>query len=221
MTNNTLFQHNKNYLTIIASGIVFSCIFYIRYMNLDHNLFQYRDDGVITMSIGRNLVDYGFFGVNPSGPIVEASSSPLETLLYAMIYMIFRIDYQNYSWAQTYFSAFLIGATIGAFFLEEHATAIFCSIISAVILSFIYPFFLWHASGMENALTHAMYLLTLYALYRMIKDGQINYYYALPVFLASITRVESGLHVAVLMLVFSIAWRRSQHNNSGFFFRYL
>lgn len=214
-------QRYRCLATILAGGLFFLAIFYIRYTFIDADLYQYRDDGVITMSVGRNIVDYGFVGVSPSGPIVEASSSPLQTLVYALAYLISDVGYAQYSWAQTYLTAFAIGLVFTAFFVQKPRAGLVIVGFSALGLSFFYPFFLWHASGMENALTHLFFLLSFFLLYRMVDKGRINYLYVLPLFLATIVRIESVFYIALLLIFFSVYWFRFQKNLNGFFFSVL
>lgn len=199
-------QHLAQGLTLLAGGVLFVFVFGLRYSLIDEHLYQFRDDGVITMSVGRNIVDYGFIGVNPSGPIVEASSSPLQTLLYALAYLITGLDYAQFSWGQTYVTAFVIGVIYTAFFLPSPLISIAISGLSAVGLSFFYPFFLWNGSGMENPFTHALYLLTVFLLYKAVRDDTINYLFAVPIFLATIVRIESALYISILLTFFSVYW---------------
>lgn len=195
-----------NYTFLFFCGVLFTAIFGVSYSLIDHDLFEYRDDGVITMSVGRNIVDYGFVGVSPSGPIVEASSSPLQTLLYAIVYYLTKMDYATYSWMQTYVSTAMIGLIVGKFFSAEPKLGMALSLGCALILSLFYSFFLWHASGMENALAHLLYLLTLYLLYEQVKTSHIQFLYALPVFLTATVRIEAILHVSILLCFFSAYW---------------
>ena len=198
----------------LIGGLLFVAVFFLRYSTIDADLYQFRDDGVITMSVGRNIVDYGFAGVSPSGPIVEASSSPLQTIVYAIQYAVFRFDYAQYSGWQTYVCTFLIGMLFSAFFCQR---PLFCALIvtvAALGLSYFYPFFLWHGSGMENSITHVFYLLVVFLLYKAVRDDEVNYWAAVPIFLATIVRIEGVVHIAVLLGFFSAYWwyrRRDSH----------
>lgn len=205
-------QRLQRTVLVAAGGLIYLAVFAIRYSALDADLFQYRDDGVVTMSVGRHIVDYGFVGVSPSGPIVDASSSPLQTLLYALTYSFSGIGYAEYSWLQTYAATFTLGAVFTAFFLQRPLLALLIAAVSATGLTFFYPFFLWHASGMENALTHVLYVLSAYLLYRMILDKRIRFASAIPLFLAAIVRIESVVHIALLLLCFSAFWWHYQSN---------
>lgn len=194
-------------------------VFYAHYAFIDSNLYECRDDGVITMSAGRHIVDYGFVGVSPSGPIVEASSSPLQTIVYAIVYATFGINYHDYSILQTYVCSFLLGTLFAAFFNSHPPFAvIFSSALLATLLSFTYPFFLWHASGMENSLTHVFYLATVLILYRSVRCEKIRFIYIIPFFLASIVRIESVIYISIALLYFSFYWWNKFKSPRGFFF---
>ncbi|HEX9368396.1 MAG TPA: hypothetical protein VF921_17325, partial [Vicinamibacterales bacterium] len=47
-----------------------------------------RDDAVITLSHARNLVEYGFIGVSPSGERVEGFSAPLQFWIATATYAV-------------------------------------------------------------------------------------------------------------------------------------
>jgi hypothetical protein len=201
----------------LLGGIIFLTIFLLGYSTIDNNWYEFRDDGVITMSVAKNLVDYGFIGVNPSGPIVEASSSPLQTFLYALIYYLTGANYEVYSWWQTVLSTFFIGFIFINFFAKKPITGVMVTVVSAASLTFFYPFFLWHASGMENALTHLLLLATIYFLYKALVSNQINYSVIIVAVLATIVRIENIYPILVLLMVFSIYWYVVTRNFSGFY----
>jgi len=201
----------------LIGGIIFSVVFALHYSFIDSNLYQARDDGVITMSVGRHLVDFGFIGVSPSGPIVEASSSPLQTFVYAVSYYLTEVDYKNYSVFQTAVSTFLIGAIFISFFKDRPNLAPAITFTAATALSFQYSFSLWHASGMENALTHVLFLVSVFLLFDMVSKHRINYFWALPIFLASIARIDSVVHVAPLLVFFSVYWLVCEKRAGGFY----
>jgi hypothetical protein len=109
---------------LLLGGLIYVAVFHLRYSTLEPDLYQFRDDGVVTMSVGRHIVDHGFVGVSPSGPIVEASSSPLQTIVYAIAYAISGVGYADYSWLQTYATTFGIGVVFTAFFLPATGGAL-------------------------------------------------------------------------------------------------
>ena len=77
-------------LLSLSGGLIFVVFFYWAYSNIDSSLYQVRDDGVITMSHAKNLVDYGFIGVSPSGGRVEGYSAPVQFFVYAAAYGVNR-----------------------------------------------------------------------------------------------------------------------------------
>ncbi len=101
----------------LLGGLIFLLVFHWAYSNIDNYLYECRDDGVITMSAARNFVDFGFVGVNPSGPIVEVTSSPVQFVIYAISYWITGVSYTDFAWWQTFFATFFIGALFGRYFV--------------------------------------------------------------------------------------------------------
>lgn len=172
------------------------------------------------MSAGKHLVDYGFIGVSPSGPIVEASSSPLQTIIYAISYALFGVGYETFSSIQTGIASFFLGSVFIGFF-ESRRKGILFSIASALVLTTVYPFFFWHGSGMENALTHVFLLATVYLLYRANSVQKVNYYAVPIVFLATVVRVDSVYFVAPLLVLFSASWKVQYKSWSGLTFSLL
>lgn len=195
--------------TLIAScvgGLLFVLVFQWGYSGLSDNLYQVRDDAVITMSHARNLVDYGFIGVNPSGGRVEGYSTPVQFFLYAAAYAVTGIGYAAYSSVQTVAATFLLGATFVLFFPERKTLAILATLPAAVFLTFWFPFMGWHGSGMENAITHTLFLATVLMLFTFVRRGRINYWFAILAFLATISRIDSIYHVGPMLLIFSAFW---------------
>jgi hypothetical protein len=196
----------KENILSLLSGIIFVIIFSWGYYHIDNNWYEYRDDGIITMSAAKNLVDFGFIGVSPSGPIVEASSSPMQLFIYAITYFITDVAYDTYSYWQTMIATFLLGFLFIRFFSDKPVLALIISTLSALGLTYFYPFFEWHGSGMENAITHILFLATIYILYQFIRDQHIKYWLAIIVFFATIARLDSVYHISLLLVIFSIYW---------------
>lgn len=199
-------------------GVAFLAVFGLRLTFIPSRLYHARDDGVITMSVGRHLAEYGFIGVSPSGPIVEASSSPLQTLFYYLAYLINGIGYSNYSTAQTWVFVFLLGFVISHFFFARPGTVFILSVLAAMCLSVFYPFLLWHASGMENALNHVFLLATVLCLFKMVRDEKILFVLVIIPLSASFVRFEAILHISMLLLVFSFVWFRWFNSLQGLVF---
>ena len=190
----------------MAGGLVFLLVFQWRYAGIDPGMYRYRDDGVITLSHARNWVDFGFIGVNPSGERIEAFSTPLQFLLYAGAYALTGLGYQAFMDAQTLACTFALGAMFALLFAEAPLFALPAVLAAALALTQLSVFLVWHGSGMENALTHALLLATAVVLVRGGLSGRLDPRWAVVPFLASITRVESIYHVAPLLLVFCLYW---------------
>ena len=139
------------FLLSLSSGVLFVFIF-----DLYDGDNRVSDDAVITMSHGRNLVDYGFIGINPSGGRVEGYSAPVQFFLYAAVYAMTGVGYAAYSAAQTVSATFLLGALLVLFF-ERKILAITVAAVAAVFLTYLRPFLIWHVSEMENAITHVLF----------------------------------------------------------------
>lgn len=196
----------------LLCGLLSTLVFQVRYAFIDDNLYEVRDDGVITMSVGRHLIEYGFVGVSPSGPIVEASSSPVQMLVYASVYALSGVSVHVFAVLQTLCATFVIGALAPLFFAASARTTLALTAIFSVPLTFIYPFFLWHGSGMENALTHALLLASLAGMVSMMRFGKVRYFWAVPLLLTSVVRFELALTVLALLGVFSLVWWLSFRN---------
>ena len=206
------------YLLSLLGGTLFLAIFCWAYDSLPYESYAVRDDGVITMSHAKNWVDYGFIGVNPSGPRVEGTSAPVEFFLYAALYRFFGIRYDTYANLQTLVASFLLGALFVRFFCDRPGVALSLTAFAAFLLTQLGSFFLWHGSGLENAVTHVFFLATIYLLYRCFETGQIRFAFAPVVFLATISRLESVVHIAPLLALFALAWLVTQRSAAGFAF---
>ena len=186
------------FLLSLLSGLLFVLIFAF----FSDQKPWVSDDGVITMSHGRNLVDYGFIGINPSGGRVEGYSAPVQFFLYTAAYAMTGVGYAAYSEAQTYIATFLLGALLVLFFFERKILAIAVVGVAAVLLIYLRPFLVWHFSGMDNAVTHVLFLAAVLIFFFMTREKRINYYLSIPVFLASISRTESIYHIGPLLFLF-------------------
>ena len=190
----------------LVGGLIFVFFFYWRYSNIPETLYQTRDDGVITMSHARNLVEYGFIGVNPSGGRVEGYSAPAQFWVYAATYALTSVDYHTFAAAQTALCTFLLGAIFILFFRENRRWAIAITALAALLLSWHYSFLGWHGSGMENAITHVLFLAAALILFSFARNGRIVYPWAVVVFLASISRVDSIYYIGPALVIFSVWW---------------
>lgn len=197
-------QRQRHLATCFIAGLAFLAIFQWAYSSIDPALYQYRDDGIITLSHARNWVDFGFIGVNPSGERLEGTSAPLQMLLYAAAYAVTHVGYATFDQLQTLICTFALGWLIAALFAERPWFALAASVATALALTQMGSFMVWHASGMENALMHAFLLGTVVVLHRAARDGIVNWKWAVVPFLASIVRVEGIYYVAPLLAVFCI-----------------
>lgn len=199
----------------ICGGLVFAAIFVWRYAGIDPEFYQFRDDGVITLSHARNWIDFGFIGVNPSGERIEAYSAPLQMLVYALAYGITGLDFTTFMSLQTALSTFALGWLFASFFADRPVFALLACAVAALVLTRLSSFIVWHGSGMENALTHALLLWTVWVLYRFARDARVDTRWVLVPFLASISRVEAIFHVAPLLLVFCIYWQGKERDGQA------
>lgn len=197
----------RRWVVALLGGLVFAAVFQAWYAAVNPDYYLYRDDGIITLSHARNWVDFGFIGVNPSGERLEGTSAPLQFLLYVLAYSLMHLSYQSFMVAQTAACTFALGAMFALLFADRPMFALAATAAAASGLTQLSTFMIWHASGMENALTHTFLLATLLVLQRCAVSGQIRPWWAALPFLASITRIEAIYYVAPMLLVFSIYWR--------------
>ena len=186
--------------------MLFLAVFYVAYQLIPDLYYLARDDGIITLSHAKNLVDYGSIGINPSGERVEGFSAPVEFFLYGLIYSIYPIHYVTYGTLQALVGALLLGLLFVRFFPDHSWVGLGFSFLAAAFLATSSSFIEWHGSGMENAITHVLFLATLLVLYEMVRSGHINFLYVIPVFLATVSRVESAFHIGPLLILFSLYW---------------
>ena len=90
-------------------GFVFLVVFACAYSLIDESLYAVRDDGVITLSHARNLIENGFIGVGPSGERVEGYSTPLQFALGLLFILATGKGYAAYAGFQTVLGTFLLG----------------------------------------------------------------------------------------------------------------
>jgi hypothetical protein len=199
----------------ICAGLIFVGLFQWRYAGIDPDFYQFRDDGIITLSHARNWIDFGFIGVNPSGERIEAYSAPAQMLLYALAYGVTGLDFKTFITLQTVLCTFALGALFSLFFEDRPLFAVLACAAIAAALTRLASFMEWHGSGMENALTHVLLLGTVLLLYRCARDRRIRMRWAVVPFIASISRIEGIVHVAPLMLVFCIYWQARERNDQA------
>ncbi len=202
-------------LLSLLGGSIFVLVFHFAYAGINDSFYQARDDGVITMSHARNLVDYGFIGVNPSGGRVEGYSAPVQFFLFAAAYALTGTGYAAYAAAQTVATTFLLGALFILFFQERKIAAVVLTSLGALFLAYLRPFLEWHGSGMENAVTHVLFPAAVLILVSLVRMERIVYPLAIPVFLASISRIESIYHIGPLLAIFGLFWLLAFRDRGG------
>ena len=201
----------------LPGGLLFVLIFGYALSGIEDRLYEVRDDGVVTMSHARNLVEYGFIGINPSGDRVEGYSAPVQFFLYAAAYAVTGVGYAAYAKAQTMIATFLLGALWVLFFPERKVLAVALAGLAAVFLVWLRPFLLWHGSGMENAVTHVLFLAAVLGMVMLVRnpEGRGAYWWAIPIFLASISRIDGIWHIGPVLVVFGVFWRVAFRNWRG------
>lgn len=181
-------------------------------------LWVHRDDGVITMSHARNLVDFGFIGVNPSGERVEGYSAPVQFLLFAAAYALTHVGYERFASLQTSLCGMGLGAaSFWLFFIVSRRRLLSLAgvVVAALLLRQSATFLMWHGSGMENALTHVLYVSTWAILLRHLERPRVTLGWAVVPTLAAWSRFESIVHVAPMLVAFAWAHQRAFRNRQG------
>ena len=201
-----LSPRQRTTIGLFLSGVLFFGVFWWSYGQLDEDLYVNRDDGIITVSHARNFVEFGSIGVNPSGERVEGYSSPLQFVIFSVVYAVFHNHYDGYFLIVAGVSAFFMGTMIFLLCMPYRRWGLTLSGLATIALSRDYSFFEWHASGMENALTHAFFLLAVVVLVRMGTQQRIHYGYVLPVVAAAFARIESIYHIGPLLAIFAVFW---------------
>ncbi|HKP58450.1 MAG TPA: hypothetical protein VJV78_17110 [Polyangiales bacterium] len=189
----------------VLSGAAFLAIF--GYANpLPHDAYSYRDDAIITLSHARNLVDYGSIGVDGAGARVEGFSAPLQFWIFAGVYALTHCGYPAFLDWQTYVCTFLLGFAVVQLFRERWLLGVVCACAIAWSLAKAVRFIGWHGSGMENAYTHVLFSACVAAAWVSIESARVRWYCAPLFVLACLTRIESVVHVAPLLVVWSLAF---------------
>ena len=160
-------------------GLIFVAIFALAYRQLDPAHYAHRDDGVITLSHARNLVDHGFIGVEPSGQRVEGFSAPLQFWVYTVVYSITGMGWHAFGTFQTYFCAFWMGFFCIRMLEDRKVMGLLLTALLASLLTQHPRFIAWHGSGMESAWLHAMIATVLWLTKSAMDKGQIPWYFGI------------------------------------------
>jgi len=207
----------------VFAAIVFLSVFSFRLRAVPSVAYESRDDAVITLSHARNLVEYGFVGVSPSGERVEGFSAPLQFWLAAALYRVKPFSYQSFFRWQFIIGTALLGAMFG-FLLRRGpeqrrwgslALVAAIGVMSAEILARSLAFLLWHASGMENVYKEVALLALLWALDAMLRTSRIRIWAAPLVLLAALARADSIVPTALLLAAFVTLWTTRTRNLQG------
>ncbi len=196
----------------ILSGLIFLGVFAQRYGEYDPHAYEYRDDGVITLSHARNWVDHGHIGVDPSGSRVEGYSSPLQFFIYSALYALTGNGWHSFMADQTLVCTFLLGFFFVQFFRKNLLIGLLLSYGAAWFLSLNYVFMGWHGSGMENPWHHVTVLVLVLGAWEMLRKGNLHWGWAVAFWLATLARLESIYHVLPVLVLWSAFWRIEHRN---------
>lgn len=208
----------QGYIYMLAGGLVFLAVLGVAYSRIESINYEYRDDGVITMSHAKNLIDHGHIGVNPSGERVEGFSAPVQFWTYSLVYALFGTHFTDFADMQTLVCTFLMGFFFVGIFHKKWLAGLLVSVPAAWFMSLHISFLEWHASGMENAVTHALLFGVLFLLTKFLYEGRIAMGWAVFIALASLSRLESIYHIMPVMLVFVAFMKHEQGSWKGFRF---
>lgn len=211
---------------LIGAG-VFSLVFHRHLRQVPAAAYEARDDAVITLSHARNLVEYGFVGVSPSGERIEGFSAPLQFAVAAVTYRVSGFDYATFFTWQMELGTVLLGIGFAALLLGSASSDITASrllfiglaiVASAEVLATSRAFLLWHASGMENAYKIVLFVWLLWALDSMLRSRRIKIWVSVVVGLSSLTRADAIVPVSMVLGTFAVLWWLRERNLQGFKF---
>jgi hypothetical protein len=206
--------------SLVAGALSFLLIFQHHLAAIPRDNYAARDDALITLSHARNLVEYGFIGVAPSGERIEGFSAPLQFWLAAALYKLTPFDYAPFFRWQTLVGTCVLGALAALMFAGPFRAptsgrlALLAGALILVpwILASSRAFLLWHSSGMENVYKVALLAATLAALDWMLRANRLAWWAAPIVLLASLTRIDALLPVGMLLAAFVLLWWLRQRN---------
>ncbi|MFH0826053.1 MAG: hypothetical protein V2B18_25145 [Pseudomonadota bacterium] len=161
---------------------------------------------MITLSPARNLVDFGFIGVNPSGERIEGFSAPLQCLLFVLAYGASGLQYELFFQLQTWICTFLLGVLICCFMRcidLDGFTALSAGVLTLVIIASSSHFLIFHCSGLENPITHVTYLAFFTTAVCSYRTGYPHILLVPCALSASWSRHEGIFHVLPLLIAFT------------------
>lgn len=194
------------HLLALASALAWLAIAGWHMHRLDPDLYENRDDGIITLSHAKNFVDHGFIGVNEAGERVEGYSSPLQFLVFTVGYSLSGAGYSNWIYFQVLLCTFLLGGVVYYIFREFQVSPEWAALAAALagwLMMRSWSALAWHLSGMENNLTHLMYGVSALVLLRGLRQPQLSWAPVLLLFAASLSRFESIFHIGMWTAFFA------------------
>lgn len=198
---------NRNRKLLIGAGstivllIMVIAYFYSGILSSNQGNFVYGlDDPYIHLSIARNFVEHGVWGLNPATP-TSSSSSPLWTMLLALIYAstgMLDIVPLILNMLFSFVVVLLLFLIISKFFVNPLVTTIW---VNTVIYGTYLPRMVF--MGMEHVL-HVLLLLII--IKKLIDNYQENlrlgFSFWVTISLALATRYETILIVSILSIFF-------------------
>lgn len=193
---------------LLASALA-GCAYVIvfkRFAPLPASEYSYRDDAVITLSHAKNLVEYGAIGIDAAGARVEGFSTPLQFWIFTLVYAVTRCNYPVFLDWQVAICNFLLGASVLALFRTRPWLGLVSTIAVAFWLTSCLRFFGWHGSGMENAYMHVLFVALIAGCVRTLSQQRVPWWLIVCASCASLCRLESIVHVAPLLVLWSSAY---------------
>jgi hypothetical protein len=168
--------------------------------------YRYRDDGLITLSHARGLVDIGTVSVSVSGSRVEGYSAPLQFAAASAFYGLGGEGYRGFLDSQVVITTMLLGASVFALLRlaaprRALTTTGLVTVVVAVPLFATYSFFGWHSSGMENPITNALAAGSVAMLAAAVRRPWLLPGAGIVVALFALSRVEFAFHALPLLVV--------------------
>jgi hypothetical protein len=200
---------------LLLGAVAFFVIFYVQLSSAAPAHYSDRDDAVITLSHARNLAQYGFIGVSPSGERVEGFSAPLQFWVAFVCAWISPFEYTTFFRWQTLVGTLALGVIFAGVLYSARGPhpsrsrdlfVAFAVVSGAQILASSRAFLWWHASGMENVYKSIALLALIWALDTMLRSARIIWPAVLLVFAAAITRIDAIIPVSLLLATFAVIW---------------
>jgi hypothetical protein len=181
---------------------------------------EFRDDGIITLSHARGLLDTGSVSVSASGARVDGFSAPLQFALFVAAAPLLGHNYEGFMRLQTLLGTALLGGSV--FWLlwstapQRRRLNVVLSLVAPLIVLSSYHFFAWQSSGMENVTTNALGVgviaLMVWALTRAAPTVAAAMAVGVTALAFSLTRSEFIVHAAPLVGVYAWLHYRRFHN---------